>query len=276
MRRHAALAAAANTANPPKGPALSTLDPKELACRIILSHAKDVEFLSIGEMTWDDAEKAGLADAEFDELKEQIDDLIRNATVTVTFPGDPGTTTAAQLIRAFADEIDRGADIPLRPSVYSALARERADALQIGSDPGQAGQILDVPMGKNAAGAETIRDYLIALLATLLRQGEDFSSKRPFGSSGWEGDLEAALGRAGLVRATFDEDGYLEDVDSKRAEELIASAIRALGPAPAADRDLLREAANLIDALDLGVESDGCARLVRRIRAQLAAGSEAR
>lgn len=89
--------------------------------------------------------------------------------------------------------------------------------------------ILDVPMGDNDADAGTIRDYLIKLLSTLWEEQDGFSGKQPFGNSDWTGELEVALIRAGLVRGTIDEDGYLEDVDSERAAELIESAIRALG-----------------------------------------------
>lgn len=92
-------------------------------------------------------------------------------------------------------------------------------------------QILDLPMEENDAEAATIRGYLIKLLATLWDEGEGFSGKRPFGNSGWTDDLDRPLGRAGLVEATFDEDGYLDDIDRKRADELIHRAIQALGTA---------------------------------------------
>ena len=92
--------------------------------------------------------------------------------------------------------------------------------------------ILDVPMGENDAQAATIRDYLIELLATLWREGETFSGKHPFGNDGWTDELDTALGRAGLVEATFYEDGGLEDIDRERADVLIHAAIRALGKSP--------------------------------------------
>lgn len=91
--------------------------------------------------------------------------------------------------------------------------------------------VLDLPMGENDAQAATIREYLITLLSALWRHGEDFSSKRPFGNSGWASELEVALGRAGLIDVTFDEDGCLVDVDSRKADALITEAIRALGVA---------------------------------------------
>lgn len=86
-------------------------------------------------------------------------------------------------------------------------------------------QILDTPMQPNDADATTIRGYLIALLAAIWK-GRD--SKRPFGSSGWDFDPIAALVRAGHITGTFDDDGYLDEADSEKGRELIASAIQAL------------------------------------------------
>lgn len=93
-------------------------------------------------------------------------------------------------------------------------------------------QILDLPMGDNDSGARTIRGYLVELLLTVWRKGEGFSGKRPFGSSCWEWDLYAALACAGVITATFDEDGFIDDMSADqrlRADRLIASAIEALG-----------------------------------------------
>lgn len=90
-------------------------------------------------------------------------------------------------------------------------------------------QVLALPMQENDADAATIRDYLIALLATLWEEKDGFTGKRPFGNSGWDGDLVIALIRAGLIEGALDEDGYLESCDDDAAEELIAAAIQALG-----------------------------------------------
>lgn len=93
-------------------------------------------------------------------------------------------------------------------------------------------QILDLPMEDNDSGAQTIRGYLIKLLLTVWREGEGFSAKRPFGNSSWEWDLYVALAHAGVITATFDEDGFIDDMPDDqrlRADRLIASAIEALG-----------------------------------------------
>lgn len=93
-------------------------------------------------------------------------------------------------------------------------------------------EILALPMQENDAGAATIRDYLVELLKTLWREGENFSGKRPFGSSGWEYELHLELGRAGFVTMTFDEDGCVDQYDraeERRGNRLILEAINALG-----------------------------------------------
>jgi hypothetical protein len=87
-------------------------------------------------------------------------------------------------------------------------------------------EILAVPMGDNDADAATVGDYLGKLLLEVWREGEGFSGKRPFGNSGWEWELYAALGRAGVVGG-LDEDGYWNGnrEDERRASELIERAI---------------------------------------------------
>lgn len=61
----------------------------------------------------------------------------------------------------------------------------------------------------------TVREYLHKLLETLWIEGEGFSSKRPFGNSGWENDLIIPLVQAGFIEGKFsdvllDEEPYLE------------------------------------------------------------------
>ena len=89
-------------------------------------------------------------------------------------------------------------------------------------------EILDIAMDDNDADAATVRDYLKALLTGLWEQGEGFSGKRPFGSSGWQLELYEALGRAGVVKAEEDEDGYIEVLEDGEADALILAAIEAL------------------------------------------------
>jgi hypothetical protein len=86
--------------------------------------------------------------------------------------------------------------------------------------------ILDCPMVENDADAATLKEYLGLLLSTLWLQGDDFSSKRPFGNSDWQWKVYESLAKEELVLATFDEDGYIDEIDVYYVDELILQAIR--------------------------------------------------
>lgn len=89
--------------------------------------------------------------------------------------------------------------------------------------------ILAIPMGDNDIEAQTVGEYLRALLSTLWQEDEGFSGKRPFGNSGWKWDVYTALVKAGVVGGAFDEDGYLDGCDEEAADRLILSAIGEMG-----------------------------------------------
>ena len=91
-------------------------------------------------------------------------------------------------------------------------------------------EILDLPMDpdSNDARADSIRTYLKALLTTLMKKGEGFSGKRPFGNSGWEYDMCIPLIKAGLVEGKLDGDGYIDSFNEDAAVQLIYKAINAL------------------------------------------------
>lgn len=91
-------------------------------------------------------------------------------------------------------------------------------------------EVLDCPMaGHNDANADTVREYLTALLRTLWTEEEGFSAKRPFGNSSWQYDVYIPLVKAGLISGKLDEDGYVEECDDKAADKLILAAIERLG-----------------------------------------------
>jgi hypothetical protein len=73
---------------------------------------------------------------------------------------------------------------------------------------------LNCKMQRNDAGAKTVKEYFRNLLLQLYYEGEGFSGKRPFGNSNWEYEIYSAWVEAGLLKGTFDKDGYLEDYDS--------------------------------------------------------------
>lgn len=54
---------------------------RELATELILDHARDIEWLTIGERLPDD-----VPDDEREEVKRKIDDLIVKAKITVELP----------------------------------------------------------------------------------------------------------------------------------------------------------------------------------------------
>lgn len=100
----------------------------------------------------------------------------------------------------------------------------------------------------------TIRSYLELLLITLLKEGESFSGKRPFGNSGWEYDLYDALAKAGLIHGRWckevegdwqeiswenvskdDPDAEFEGIDSNdvpKAEKIILNCIKEIFKKP--------------------------------------------
>ena len=83
---------------------------------------------------------------------------------------------------------------------------------------------------RDLGGVTTIRAYLVELLRVLWTEGEGFSGKRPFGNSGWEFDLYAALVAGGAITGELDEDGYLVEYDKQAADKLIFEVIDSLDP----------------------------------------------
>ncbi|GAA2346775.1 hypothetical protein [Dactylosporangium salmoneum] len=93
-------------------------------------------------------------------------------------------------------------------------------------------QILNLRLDPdNDSGADTVRGYLVALLAAIWHDGEGFSGKRPFGNSGWQGDFDKAFIEAGWVAGQLDEDGYVDEVDGEAVDRLVRQAIKALADA---------------------------------------------
>jgi hypothetical protein len=87
--------------------------------------------------------------------------------------------------------------------------------------------ILALPMDANDAGATTIGDYLRKLSSEVWRENEGFDGKRPFGDSGWEYVVYAALAKGGAIKASFDDAGDLEYFDTDVAHALVQTAIDA-------------------------------------------------
>lgn len=98
-----------------------------------------------------------------------------------------------------------GRDIAARPKRDTDLAD---DEHAVGR------RVLDLPMRRNDADATTVREYLLKLLGLVWEHTEGFDGKRPFGNSGWCGELFAALVDGKLID---DEDSYEGDALIKRA-----------------------------------------------------------
>jgi len=67
---------------------------------------------------------------------------------------------------------------------------------------------LEVRFSSSAGDDLTVREYLRMLLMAVWNEGEGFSGKRPFGNSGWEGDIFDPLVKAGFIPGTIDPYGY--------------------------------------------------------------------
>jgi hypothetical protein len=71
--------------------------------------------------------------------------------------------------------------------------------------------VLNAPMGEYDAKVATVREYLLALLASLWDQRAEFDAKRTLGFSDWEEEVYRSLVMAGLVEGRTDNDGNFGD-----------------------------------------------------------------
>lgn len=94
-------------------------------------------------------------------------------------------------------------------------------------------EILNLPFESRDIGETTVRGYFKALLNSVLKNGESFSGKRPFGNSGWEYDIAEPLVKAGIVAGSFgepyeDDAPELEEVDwtdFQRVADMLVEAL---------------------------------------------------
>lgn len=95
--------------------------------------------------------------------------------------------------------------------------------------------VINTRMEENDAEAKTIGDYLKQLLLKLWNEKEGFSSKRPFGNSGWDYDLYATLIKCGAVKGKLDDYGFVEEIDCDQADKMIISIINTIFDQASAD-----------------------------------------
>lgn len=90
-------------------------------------------------------------------------------------------------------------------------------------------QLLDVVFHSDDLDEDvTPRIYLKRLLTTLFEEVDGFSGKRPFGNSGWWADLAPPWIKAGFLKGSLDEDGYIQDFDDDTYDQYVARCIEAL------------------------------------------------
>ena len=78
--------------------------------------------------------------------------------------------------------------------------------------------LLSIELGDNDSGKATLGGFLAGMI--------DLETKRPYGNSGWEWDLYAALVRAEKIDGTFNEYGEVENIDHHAAHALIEQAAK--------------------------------------------------
>lgn len=70
----------------------------------------------------------------------------------------------------------------------------------------------------------TLKQYFILLAQTVWDEAEGFSGKRPWGNSSWQYEVYAAMIRNGF-KGKLDEDGSVEEIDTRAADETIFAAM---------------------------------------------------
>lgn len=84
---------------------------------------------------------------------------------------------------------------------------------------------LDVRFTSDAGDNLTVREYLCRLLAAVWEEEEGFDGKRPFGNSGWQRDVYAALIGAGFIEGKLDSNGSIDHYDRAAAEKYVLDLI---------------------------------------------------
>lgn len=84
-------------------------------------------------------------------------------------------------------------------------------------------EILLLPLEENDAKASTIGQYLFRLTRKMWNDGEDFSGKRPFGNSAWQGVIAHALILHKYLDGELDENGDIEDYRDSDFDALMNS-----------------------------------------------------
>lgn len=81
--------------------------------------------------------------------------------------------------------------------------------------------ILDNTLVERGTEKQTLRCYLISLAQKCWEEGESFSGKRPFGSSGWHAEVYKALAKRGLIVVYRNSEGEWTDFDEVHGNKII-------------------------------------------------------
>jgi hypothetical protein len=74
----------------------------------------------------------------------------------------------------------------------------------------------------------TIKQWLFFVFSRVLLDGAGFSGKRPLGSSGWDQEFIMAYAKYELIEVVVNEDGELDDYNSKEVDMIHLQLIKYL------------------------------------------------
>lgn len=141
------------------------------------------------------------------------------------------TAGGTYVMNAYAETARRDVKRLTQELAEAVAASALLDGEEAG-DPTPA-QVLDLNV-EGDFGEGTVREWLIDLLAMVWTEREGFNGKRPWGNSSWEWEVYRAMINAGFLTAhrdQYDEERLSED-ERRKADRLIADAIRSLGTEP--------------------------------------------
>lgn len=84
---------------------------------------------------------------------------------------------------------------------------------------------LDLRFEHEYLGDVSLREFFCTLLVKLWNDPCGFSGKRPWGNSGWDEPVYAALIKAGIISGKLDSEGYIEDCDYVTGDEFVSKMI---------------------------------------------------
>jgi hypothetical protein len=84
---------------------------------------------------------------------------------------------------------------------------------------------LDLRFNHHDLGDVSLREFYCNLLLKLWEDPYGFSGKKPYGNSGWDEPVYAALIKAGVMSGEFDSEGYIKRCDFDEGSEFVSKMI---------------------------------------------------